>query len=120
MDDPPLLQRYSRHLIMCTGSDCDPEGRAQKLYRRLPSLLDDLARYENPGRVKRGTTSCLGVCSGGPLLVVYPEGVWYHHVDDALLERIVREHLRDGQPVVECIFHQLAVPTNDESDGAPK
>jgi (2Fe-2S) ferredoxin len=40
-------------------------------------------------------------------MVVYPEGVWYHHVDDQALRRIVEEHLEGGQPVEEYIFHRL-------------
>jgi (2Fe-2S) ferredoxin len=67
-----------------------------------------LAEYANPERVKRGVSPCLGVCSGGPLLVVYPEGIWYHHVDEALLQRIVDEHLRQGKPVEEFIFHRMS------------
>lgn len=75
------------------------------LYRRLTSLLGELGIYDNPWRVKRGLTPCLGVCQGGPLLVVYPDGIWYHHVDEHLLERIVYEHLFDDRPVVEAMFH---------------
>ena len=58
-------------------------------------------------RVKRGETPCLGVCSGGPIVVVYPDGVWYGGVTPALLERIVVEHLRDGRVVEEAVFHRL-------------
>jgi (2Fe-2S) ferredoxin len=42
------------------------------------------------------------------VVVVYPEGVWYGGVTLELLERIVTQHLRDGQPVAEAIFHRLA------------
>jgi (2Fe-2S) ferredoxin len=47
------------------------------------------------------------VCAGGPIVVVYPEGVWYAGVTPALLERIVVEHLRDGRVVEEAVFHRL-------------
>jgi (2Fe-2S) ferredoxin len=50
------------------------------------------------------------VCTEGPIVVVYPEGVWYSNVTPALLERIVVEHLRDGRVVEEAVFHRLAAP----------
>ncbi|RME51931.1 MAG: (2Fe-2S) ferredoxin domain-containing protein, partial [Caldilineae bacterium] len=78
-----------------------------KLYARLAEKLGDLGDYFNPERVKRGVTPCLGVCVGGPLLCVYPEGVWYHHVDEELLDRIIEEHLREGRVVEEAVFHRL-------------
>jgi len=60
-----------------------------------------------PTRVKRGETPCLGVCTQGPIVVVYPEGVWYSRVTPTLLERIVVEHLKHGNVVDEAVFHRL-------------
>ena len=114
MPDAPFMAPYARHVLICTGRFCDPEGKADRLYRHLANLLGDLGDYDNPERVKRGVTPCLGVCTGGPLLVVYPDGIWYHHVDDMVLQRIVDEHLRDGRPVEEYIFHRL------EGGGSPR
>ena|GEM_PF-234654 len=103
----PSQAPYARHIFICTGCYCDPDGKAPGIYRALAHKLGQLGEYDNPVRVKRGTTPCLGVCYNGPLLVVYPDGVWYHSVDEAVLDRIVNEHLINNQPVEEFIFHQL-------------
>ena len=105
--DVPEMAPYARHVFICTGPFCDPEGKAKRLYAQLAHKLGDLGQYDNPWRVKRGITPCLGVCHSGPILVVYPDGIWYHQVDDALLDRIVAEHLRDGKPVEEAVYHRL-------------
>lgn len=107
MSDAPEMAPYARHVFLCTGSYCDPLGKAKRLYHLLGQCLGELGEYDNPERVKRGLTPCLGVCYNGPLLVVYPEGIWYHSVDEVLLRRIVEKHLRGGQPVEEYVFHRL-------------
>jgi (2Fe-2S) ferredoxin len=109
---------YARHVFICTGEFCDPEGRAKGLYGQLGHMLGDIGRYDNPRRVKRGQTPCLGVCTAGPILVVYPDGIWYHHVDEALLARIVEEYLKEGTPVKAHIFHQLNLDNEVARDGS--
>jgi cob(I)alamin adenosyltransferase len=111
MDTPeaPVMRLYGRQILICENGDCaDPEAAAL-LQRRFAELAREhsLNKLRNPERVKCTLTGCLGVCSGGPILVVYPDGIWYHHVDEALLERIVHEHLLRDQPVEEHIFHRL-------------
>jgi (2Fe-2S) ferredoxin len=114
------MEAYSRHMIVCTGRFCSPEGGGRSVYARLAQLLDREDLLFGPERVKRSEAPCLGVCAGGPIAVVYPEGLWYSCVDEKLLERIVCEHLRDGRPIEDRVFHRLSQFTpNDVSSEGP-
>ena len=117
-DNIPTMRPYGRHLLICTGGSCADAQAGTQLAARAPDLFGDRRKLRNPERIKCSTVDCLGVCSSGPIAVVYPDGVWYHHVDEALLERIVREHLIVGQPVEDAIFHRL-YPAGQEPAYAP-
>jgi (2Fe-2S) ferredoxin len=104
------MEPYARHVLVCVGGFCSPNREGRSLDALLARLLERERLLYGPTRVKRGETPCLGVCAGGPIVVVYPEGVWYAGVTPALLERIVVEHLRDGKVVEEAVFHRLEAP----------
>jgi (2Fe-2S) ferredoxin len=48
-------------------------------------------------------TGCLGFCSAGPLMVVYPEGIWYQPKTPDDIDEIFESHLRGGRPVERLI-----------------
>jgi (2Fe-2S) ferredoxin len=101
------MEPYSHHVLVCTGDFCSPGRHGRQLYSLLAELLQREDLLFGPERVKRGETPCLGVCSNGPIVVVYPEGIWYAEVTPALLKRIVVEHLKHGKPVDKAVFHRL-------------
>ena len=103
----PDMEPYRHHVLVCTGGFCSPDRRGRALYATLARLLEREGLLFGPTRVKRGETPCLGVCTGGPIVVVYPEGIWYAGVTPTLLERIVIEHLRDGRVVEAAVFHRM-------------
>lgn len=51
------------------------------------------------GRVRINQAGCLDRCAQGPVIVVYPEGVWYTYVDEEDVDEIIREHLQGGRIV---------------------
>lgn len=105
---PPRMRPYGRHILICENGDCADAADAATLQRRFSELAraHGLNKLRNPERVKCTLTGCLGVCGGGPILAVYPDGIWYHHVDQKGLERIVQEHILAGTPVEDLIFHR--------------
>jgi (2Fe-2S) ferredoxin len=116
MDEKPVMKPYQRHVFFCNNRQyCDRAGLTKDLSRQLAQSLREWGKLDNPYRVKHTITDCLGVCEGGPLVVVYPEGIWYHHVDQILMARIVEEHLKQGCPVEEAVFHRWANLENSNS-----
>ncbi len=109
MSDKPSMRPYGRQLLFCEHGDCANPDDADHLHRRVLELnrQHGLNKLSSPHRVKSTLTGCLGVCQKGPIMVVYPDGIWYHSVDEAKLERIYREHIVGGEPVQEFTFHQL-------------
>lgn len=98
------MRTYSRHVLMCTGPRCTEGGvQAEAMFRRLGEKIDARPHL----KVKRTRSHCFTVCRDGPILVVYPEGVWYRLVDETALHRIVAEHLEGGFEVSEYVFHRV-------------
>ena len=102
MVNKPTLPNYQRHVLLCAGKQCDPEG-ARALVRYMKDALAGLGI--GPERVRVNRAGCLGVCTQGAIMCIYPEAVWYCRVDQAAVDQIIREHLL-GDRIVEALrFH---------------
>ena len=104
--EKPKLGNYHRHLLICTGPRCTPNGESQALFETLGAKFKAAGIDQGALRVKRTRTHCFASCKSGPIVCVQPDGVWYYNVTDAVLDRIIEEHLVNNQPVEDWIFHQ--------------
>jgi len=89
---------YERHVFVCTRGEWCPsvDGDGLGVHVALKSAVRsaDLA-----GRVRVNHSGCFSQCGNGPMVVVYPDGVWYAAVTPADAAEIVDSHLLAGEPV---------------------
>jgi (2Fe-2S) ferredoxin len=98
---------FKRHIFFClnerkNGEASCAQHNAQAAFDHCKNRIKALG-LAGPGQVRVNKAGCLDRCSGGPVAVVYPEGVWYTYVDQNDIEEIVQSHLKDGQVVERLV-----------------
>lgn len=100
---PASLSYYKHHIFFClnqrgNGEACCAQHHAEAAFERCKSQVK-AAGLAGPGQVRVNKAGCLDRCAAGPVLVVYPEAVWYSYVDESDIDEIVESHLKNGQVV---------------------
>lgn len=97
------MSYYRYHVFFCTnqradGSACCQRFSAQSMRDYVKMRSKELG-IAGQGKVRINTAGCLDRCAEGPVLVIYPDDVWYSYVDREDLDEIIAEHLINGRVV---------------------
>jgi (2Fe-2S) ferredoxin len=94
---------YSHHVFFCVNqrangeaccNDHDAEGVRNYAKQRIKEL-----GLSGRGKVRINSAGCLDRCEEGPVIVVYPEEIWYTYVDKTDIDEIIEEHIMNGRIV---------------------
>ena len=93
---------YRKQVLVCGGTGCTSSG-SKKVIEALENSLKANG-IENEILVVR--TGCFGLCALGPIMIVYPEGAFYSQATPEGVERIVKEHLKEGNVVKDLLYKE--------------
>ncbi len=97
------MSYYERHVFFCcnqrkNGEACCADHGANDMRAYAKDKVKSLG-LSGEGKVRINQAGCLDRCELGPVLVVYPEEVWYTYVDKSDIDEIIEEHLKNGRVV---------------------
>ena len=108
---------FEKHVFVCTGGKvCPVEGGSAGVHARLKELVQ---RAGLDSSIRINHAGCMSQCGNGPMVVVYPDNIWYCGVKLEDADAIFTEHLVGGTPVERLIYHPLQPGANKKSLPAP-
>ena len=93
---------YRAHVLTCAGSGCTASGSPSV----VAALDAEIRRKGLENEVKLVQTGCRGFCSMGPVMMVYPEGIFYCQIKAEDVPWIVQETLVKGRPVESLLYKE--------------
>jgi (2Fe-2S) ferredoxin len=97
------MSYYSHHLFFCCNQrdgerQCCEDAGASEIRAYCKKRLKDEG-LAGPGGTRANIAGCTDRCEEGPILVVYPDAVWYTYVDEDDIDEIIDEHVIRGRVV---------------------
>ena len=108
------MGQYERHVFVCTAGDrCPAQGDVDKFVKTLRAGVVTAGRHVE---VRINKAGCFSQCGHGPMVVVYPENVWYCGVQESDLQEILDSHIVGGTPVKRLLYEPGVPGANKVKD----
>lgn len=102
LDDEGLNEnQYEKEILVCAGTGCI----SSKSGEFVEALKEELTKHELTEKINIVKTGCFGLCAQGPIVIIYPEAVFYHQVQPKHAKKIVSDHLVKGKLVEKLLYH---------------
>lgn len=95
------MGQYRHHVLVCTSGKTCPLAGSLEVHAILKKVVSAAGLRAG---VRVNHSGCMNQCGHGPMVVVYPDDVWYAHVDAEGARRIAEEHLAGGRVVQEYLY----------------
>ena len=94
---------YKHHVFFClnqrpNGEACCQDKGAEAAFDHMKARVKKLG-LSGEGKVRINRSGCLDRCDKGPIMVIYPQAVWYTFVDNDDIDEIIESHLVNNQVV---------------------
>ncbi len=89
-------------VLVCGGTGCT-SNHSGELIVEFENLIKQNGLQSEVQVVRTG---CFGLCAAGPVVIVYPEGSFYCHVQVEDVKEIVEEHLIKGRIVQRLLYKE--------------
>ncbi len=110
------MGQYERHVFVCTsGDDCPAQGDVEGF---VTYLRGEAAKAGLKDAVRVNKAGCFSQCGWGPMMVVYPENVWYGNVQQSDLPEIFETHIKHGKPVERLIYDPVVKGANKKKSAS--
>jgi (2Fe-2S) ferredoxin len=108
------MGQYDVHVFVCTsGDDCPSKGDVEGFVKHLRAEVVKAGRQRD---IRINKAGCFSQCGHGPMIVVYPENVWYAGVKQEDLPEIVQSHILGGTPVARLVYEPGVKGANKTKD----
>lgn len=102
-----MNSHFQHHVFFClnqrdNGTACCMDHGAEAMFNHMKSRIKSL-ELNGQGKVRINRAGCLDRCDQGPIMVIYPQAIWYTFIDETDIDEIIDSHIVNGEIVERLV-----------------